>query len=100
MACDDLIVEIANQTDIDFYKTCPSIDGTLFFIDHDFKGPFDLPGVQSVPKISSGYLGPKISKDDRVDDGVTSVSMPDLRKTTAGGVLFGYLDHLTDVSLP
>jgi hypothetical protein len=89
-----------NQTDIDFYKTCPTINGALFFIDHQFKGPFELSGVESLPEVSSGYLGPKFSGYDRVDDGVTTVSMPDLKNVTGGGLLFGYLDNLTSISFP
>ncbi|KAI1848484.1 hypothetical protein JX266_005790 [Neoarthrinium moseri] len=99
-ACDDSWIEIVDQTDIDFYKTCPNIDGTLFFIDHLFKGPFELPGVKSLPEVSSGYLGPKLKGSDRVDDGVTSVSMPDLTNITSGGILFGYVNNLTSVSFP
>lgn len=99
-ACDDSIVKIVNQTDINFYKTCPSIDSVLFFIDHEFKGPFELPGVESLPSLSSGYLGPKIQGSTQVDDGVTTVSMPDLQKITGGGMLFGYLNNLTSTSFP
>ncbi len=98
-SCNDFEIKIENQTDIDFYKTCTSINGELFFIDHTFKGPFDLPGVESLPELSSGYLGPKIPGDNSIDDGVTTVSMPDLRNIS-GGVLFGYIDNLTSVSLP
>lgn len=104
-ACDDTIIHIVNQTDIDFYKTCPTIDGLLFFIDHEFDGPFELPGVESLPEVSSGYLGPDLSDlpgstSDREDDGVTTVSMPDLKNVTSGGILFGYLNNLTEVSFP
>ncbi|KAI3394503.1 hypothetical protein diail_2637 [Diaporthe ilicicola] len=99
-ACDDSIVNIVNQTDINFYKTCPAIDSILFFIDHEFKGPFELPGVESLPSLSSGYLGPDITGSTRVDDGVTTVSMPDLQKITGGGILFGYLNNLTSISFP
>lgn len=99
-ACDNSIVEIANQTELDGYKKCTEFTGQMFFIDHEFQGPFDFPGVESVPELSSGYLGPKLKGSDRVDDGVTRVSMPDLTKTTAGAVLFGYLNNLTEVDLP
>lgn len=94
---------IVNQTDIDFYKNCSAIDSTLFFVDHEFKGPFELPGVESLPEFSSGYLGPKLKGSDQVDDGVTTVSMPDLRNITGGGLggmLFGYLLYLTSISFP
>lgn len=99
-ACDDVEVTISNSTDIDFYKTCPVIDSVLFFIDHSFTGPFDLPGVESIPKLSSGYYGPKLEGSDSVDDGVTTVSMPDLLNLTSGGMLFGYINNLTSVSFP
>ncbi|KAH8886501.1 hypothetical protein GQ53DRAFT_345097 [Thozetella sp. PMI_491] len=99
-ACDDLIVSIVNQTDLDFYKTCKAVDGGLFFIDHEFKGAFELPGVETISEVSSGYLLPKLKGSDRVDDGVTSVSMPDLKNITTGGLLFGYIDNLTSISFP
>lgn len=98
--CDDSIVSIANQTDIDFYKTCTAIDSVSFFIDHEFKGPFELPGVESLPSLSSGYLGPELQGSTRVDDGVTTVSMPDLQKIDGGDILFGYLNDLTSISFP
>ncbi|KAG8158563.1 hypothetical protein KVR01_011685 [Diaporthe batatas] len=63
-ACDNPRVSIVNQTDIDFYKTCPVIDSSFFFIDHEFKGPFELPGVVSLPSFSSGYYGPKLKGSD------------------------------------
>ncbi len=78
---------------------CPTIHSSRFEIEADFKGPFDLPGVQSVPGILSGYLGPKRGEEDRPDFRVSSVSMPDLRNMTSG-ILLGYLDYLTNVSLP
>lgn len=65
-ACDNSFVTIVNQTDIDFYKTCPAINGSFFFIDHEFKGPFELPGVGSLPSLSSGYYGPKLEGSDSV----------------------------------
>lgn len=94
------MVSIVNQTDIDFYKTCPAIDSTFFFIDHEFKGAFELPGVESLPSFSSGYLGPELQGSTRVDDGVTTVSMPDLQNITGGGILFGYLNDLSSISFP
>ncbi|ETS86633.1 hypothetical protein PFICI_00461 [Pestalotiopsis fici W106-1] len=100
LECDDGIVSISNSSDIDFYKTCPIIDSTLFYIAHEFTGPFDLPGVESLPKISSGYLGPKLEGSDWVEDGVTTVYMPDLVNLTYAGMLFGYIENLTSVSFP
>lgn len=95
------MVEIDSQADLDVYQTCPVITSTLFFIDHAFDGVFTLPNVQSIPKLSAGYLGPSLGgATSRTDDGVSSVSMPDLKNTSSGGMLFGYLGHLTDVSLP
>lgn len=67
---------------------------------HEFKGPFEMSDVQSIPKFSSGYFGPKFKDSTRVDDGVTSISMPDLKNTSAGGMLFGYIDNLTSISFP
>lgn len=99
-ACDNTIVTIVNQTDIDFYKTCPVVDSSFFFIDHEFKGPFELPGVTSLPSLSSGYYGPKLEGSDWVDDGITSASMPDLKTITANSVLFGYINNLTSISFP
>ncbi len=99
-SCDDTIVSIINQTDISFYKTCPTLSGIFLFIDHQFKGPFELPGVESAPELSSGYLGPKLKGSDRVDDGVTTVSMPNLKNITSRGMLFGYVDNLTSISFP
>lgn len=100
LACDDLIINIANQTSIDFYKTCPNLGDFQFFISHDFKGPFELPGVQAVPQVSSGYYGPKFKGVERVDDGVTTVSMPDLKNVTRTSVFFGYVNNLTSISFP
>jgi hypothetical protein len=95
------LIDIVNQTDIDFYASCSDFsEDILFFIDHNFTGPFELPKIKSVPEISSGYLGPDLSGSDRVDDGVTSVSMPDLVNVTSGGVLFGYIKNLTSISFP
>ncbi|KAG4429768.1 hypothetical protein IFR05_014746 [Cadophora sp. M221] len=96
MACDDYFVNIDNTTDLSFYSSCPILD---FMVgpSHNFSGAFDLPGVQSIGKFSSGYFGPKFTGSTRVEDGVTTVSMPDLVNTTAGGVLFGYLNNLTSV---
>ncbi|KAF3005253.1 hypothetical protein E8E14_005259 [Neopestalotiopsis sp. 37M] len=99
--CDDsYMISIENSTDIDFYKTCPNLNSTMFFIDHTFTGPFEMAGVESLYQMSSGYYGPKLKGSDRVDDGVTSVSMPDLVDITTGGMLFGYVDNLTSISFP
>ncbi|KAH7355391.1 hypothetical protein BKA65DRAFT_549450 [Rhexocercosporidium sp. MPI-PUGE-AT-0058] len=99
MACDDILVNIDNTTGLGFYSNCPVLD---FMVgpSHTFSGPFNLPGVISIGKFSSGYFGPKFSGSTRVEDGVTTVSMPDLLNTTAGGVLFGYVDNLTSVDFP
>ncbi|KAH8594096.1 hypothetical protein B0O99DRAFT_688124 [Bisporella sp. PMI_857] len=101
LSCDELIVKIVNQTDVDFYSTCPKLN-FMFFIDHNFTGPFEMPGTKSLGRFSSGYLLPKLKGSDRVDDGVTSVSMPDLENTTdtTSGMLFGYLNKLTSISFP
>jgi hypothetical protein len=72
----------------------------MFFIDHSFSGPFELPGVKTMGKFSSGYYGPKLPGETIVEDGVTSISMPDLENTTYGGMLFGYINNLTDISFP
>jgi hypothetical protein len=100
-SCSNILIEIANQTDIDFYASCTDFsEDILFFIDHNFTGPFELPKIKTVPEISSGYLGPELRGSDREDDGVTSVSMPDLLNVTSGGVLFGYIKNLTNISFP
>ncbi|KAM7197498.1 hypothetical protein V8F20_006643 [Naviculisporaceae sp. PSN 640] len=98
--CDDQWISIVDKEDIDFYKTCKVIDGLGFFIGHDFTGPFEMPGVESIPRFSSGYLLPKLRGSDRVDDGVTSVSMPDVKNITQQGFLIGYVDYVTSVSFP
>ncbi|KAK3312435.1 hypothetical protein B0H66DRAFT_633155 [Apodospora peruviana] len=102
LSCDDPWISIANQTEIDFYKNCPDLSDAAigFFVGHEFKGPFELPGVKSIPKLSSGYLLPKLSVSDRVDDGVTSISMPDLTNITLGGIWIGYVDNVTSLSFP
>ncbi|KAJ3496810.1 hypothetical protein NLG97_g2384 [Lecanicillium saksenae] len=99
-SCDDLIVTIHNQTDIDFYETCTTLSDYIVSPDHSWEGPFVLPKVQSVPQLAVGYLLPKIKGDDRVDDLVTSVSMPDLKNITGKGLLFGYLDQFENFSMP
>jgi hypothetical protein len=99
MSCDDYFVKIDNTTQLSFYSTCPSLDA-MVGPSHAFSGAFELPGVESIGKFSSGYLGPKLRGSERVDDRVTTVSMPDLLNTTSGGVLFGYLDNLTSVDFP
>lgn len=72
----------------------------LFFIEHSFSGPFELPGVESLGSFSSGYNGPEVTGDNRTADGVTSISMPDLETTTLKGMLMGYLGDLTSISFP
>jgi hypothetical protein len=99
LSCNDIIQTIYNQTDINFYSTCPVLRD-LFFIDHTFAGPFELPGVQTLGKFSAGYYAPKLSGQTIVEDRVTSISMPDLETTADGGMLFGYINNLTDISFP
>lgn len=91
--------EVSNQTDLDFLKTCTALTGYMLSIDHEYDGPFELPHVESVPQFVAGYLGPKL-RADRVEGMLTSISMPDLRNTTQGDLLFGYLKNLTELSLP
>ncbi|KAL2070197.1 hypothetical protein VTL71DRAFT_13223 [Oculimacula yallundae] len=99
MECDDYFVTIDNSTGISFYSTCPKLE---FMVgpSHKFSGPFNLSGVQSIGKFSSGYLLPKLPQSQRVDDAVTTVSMPDLLNTTSGGLFFGYLNNLTNIDFP
>lgn len=59
-----------------------------------------MPGVQSISEVIAGYYGPKLPGSTSVDDGVTTVSMPDLKTITGGGMLFGYINNLTSVSFP
>ncbi|KAK0119408.1 hypothetical protein ONS95_010860 [Cadophora gregata] len=99
LSCDDLLVTIDNSTQLSFYSSCPSLE-YMVGPSHAFSGPFNLPGVENIGKFSAGYLGPKFTGSQRVDDRVTTVSMPDLVNTTSGGVLFGYLDNLTSVDFP
>lgn len=102
MACDDYWVSMNNQTQLDFYSTCP-VFGDVVFVGHEFSGPFKLPGIVSVGRISAGYFGPKVRGSTREDDPVTSISFPDLKNTTLtsyGGIMAAYLDYLTDVSFP
>jgi hypothetical protein len=99
--CDDIIADFYNQTDIDFYSTCPVITQGEDIIEDSFSGPFELPGVQSMGSVVGGYFGPKITGDNRTDPLVTSVSLPDLTNTTFyWGVSLGYIDALTDFSFP
>ncbi|KAM7203345.1 hypothetical protein V8F33_002336 [Rhypophila sp. PSN 637] len=100
-ACDNFWITIEpGRADIDFYKKCKVLDGGGFFVGHNFTGPFELPGVESLSRFSSGYLGPKLRGSERVDDGVTSVSMPDVKNITQGGFLIGYVDSVTKISFP
>ncbi|KAM7211762.1 hypothetical protein V8F06_012864 [Rhypophila decipiens] len=100
-ACDNFWITIEpGRADIDFYKNCKVINGSGFFIAKNFTGPFELPGVESIPRLSAGYLLPKLAGSDRVDDGVTSISMPDVKNITQGGFLIGYVDSVTKISFP
>ncbi|PGG98760.1 hypothetical protein GX51_06619 [Blastomyces parvus] len=100
-ACDDTLISIATQEQVEFYSTCPRIDGAVSFsVNHKFKGPFEVPNVKYISgKFNSGYFGPKIKGSDRIDDGVTSISMPDLEEL-GGWLLFGYLNELKSASFP
>ncbi|QSS65351.1 GPI-anchored cell wall organization protein Ecm33 [Histoplasma capsulatum] len=100
-ACDDFMINIATQEDIDFYSTCPTIEEAISFgINHTFKGPFQVPNVKYIAgNFGAGYLGPKLKFSDRVDDAVTSISMPDLEEV-GDWVLMAYLNELTNVSFP
>jgi len=99
LSCDDFSIDIGTQAEIDFYKTCSEFP-LLFFINHTFSGPFELPGVKSVGEFEVGYLGPELKGYPRVEDGVTTISMPDLENTTSNGMLFAYLNDLTSLSFP
>lgn len=91
-----------NQTQLDFYSACPVFESVVF-VGHKFSGPFELPGIVSVGRISAGYLLPKLTGSKREDDPVTSISFPDLKNTTEtwmGGIMAAYLEYLTDVSFP
>ncbi|KFY17006.1 hypothetical protein V492_00950 [Pseudogymnoascus sp. VKM F-4246] len=101
-ACDDIWLSVNNQTQLDFYSTCP-VFSDVIFIGDDFTGPFKLPGIESVGRISAGYFGPKIRGSTRKDDPVTTIEFPDLKNTTMtymGGIMAAYLTHLTNVSFP
>lgn len=76
------------------------MDDDQFLIAHEFKGPFEMPGVKFLPELIAGYLGPKLTGSDREDDGMTSASLPDVEEIGGRGVLFGYMDHLTNISFP
>ncbi|KFX93086.1 hypothetical protein V490_05019 [Pseudogymnoascus sp. VKM F-3557] len=102
LACDDYIATVENQAQLDVYSTCPVYQTTIF-VGHNFSGPFKLPGIETLGRISAGYLLPKIPSKGRTDDAVTSISFPDLKNNTEsyfGGIGIMYLDHLTDVSFP
>lgn len=97
LSCDDYFISVVTKADVEFYSKCPKLEAR-FGISHNYTGPFELPNIESLGKFTSGYLGPKLSFSDRVDDAVTSVSMPDLEK--CGSMLFGWLNNLTSISLP
>lgn len=98
-SCSELIVSVQNQTEADFFSQCPSLPFRVGFT-HTYNGSFSMPGVKSIGQFSSGYLGPKLKGSTWIDDGVTSISMPDLLNATDGGLLFGYLPNLTSVDFP
>lgn len=94
-------MDIKNQTGIDFYKKCTSITSHLLYVDLKFKGPFVLPGVESARKVVAGLYLPKIGPDKKEDeDFTTSITMPDLKNITTGGLSIAYLDNLTSISFP
>lgn len=104
-SCKDLAPQMTNQSDIEFYSSCPdSTFDYMLTINNSWSGPFEMSGVKTVGWFAIGYLGPKLNVpghvDDRVDDQVTSISMPDLSSTTGKGVLLGYCPELAEVSLP
>ncbi|PGH16657.1 hypothetical protein AJ79_01529 [Helicocarpus griseus UAMH5409] len=91
--------DVVTKDDMEFYSTCTKIDG-MFGPDHNLTGPFEVPNVKTITsRFNAGYLMPKLKGSDRVDDGVTSISMPDLEEV-GGWVLMAYLDNLTSVSFP
>lgn len=93
-------MSIKNQTQLDLYSFCTVFDSPIF-VGHTFKGAFELPGIVSIGRVSSGYLLPKLT--EREDDPVTSISFPDLKNTTVtyfGGVMAMYLNYLSNVSFP
>ncbi|KLJ05984.1 hypothetical protein EMPG_10597 [Blastomyces silverae] len=100
-ACNDSLITIATKEQVDFYSTCPRIDGAVSFsICNNFTGPFEVPNITYISgKFNAGYFGPKYSFSNRIDDGVTSISMPDLEEL-GGWLLLGYLKELTSVSFP
>lgn len=91
---------IKNQQDINDYKNCTNPPSLSFGIDHSFKGPFNMTNVTTLPEFMNGYYLPKLQGLDRVDDETTTVSMPDLETVGGRGVLFGYMNNLTSISLP
>ena len=98
-SCDEVMVDVQNQTEADFFSTCTSLPFSVGFT-HTYNGSFSLSGVQSIGKFIAGYLGPTIKGRPRVEDAVTSIEMKDLRNTTEAGLLFGYLTNLTSVQFP
>lgn len=89
-----------NQTSIDFYKKCTNITTSLFYVDMTFKGPFVLPGVESVSKFVAGLYLPKLGDSNDDPDYTTSISMPDLKNVSAAGISIAYTDNLTSISFP
>ncbi|KAJ3496803.1 hypothetical protein NLG97_g2383 [Lecanicillium saksenae] len=98
--CDESTINIVSQPELAGYESCRVLSGYNLYIDACFKGPFDLPNVQAIPLLYAGAFGPPLRGQTAEDDGVTSVSMLDLQKTTNRGISFGYLPHLENVSLP
>lgn len=99
MSCVDMFINIANSTSLSFYSNCSSLE---FVVgpSHEFSGAFSLPGVLSIGKFVAGYLFPHYKGDTRVDDAVTTISMPDLVNTKYGGIFLGYLENLTSINFP
>ncbi|OJD22012.1 hypothetical protein ACJ73_06645 [Blastomyces percursus] len=100
-SCDDSLISIATKEQVDFYSTCPRIERAVSFsVSHNFKGPFEVPNVTYISgRFNSGYFGPKYSFSNRIDDGVTSISMPDLEEL-GGWLLLGYLPELKSAEFP
>jgi hypothetical protein len=96
--CNDLVQLVLDQSDIDFYSSCPSLHGQ-FLIDPTFAGAFNLPGVKSLGSFEVGYYDPALRGDNHTLDGVTSVSMPDL-ETASGFMAVAYLGTVSDISFP
>ncbi|PGH28808.1 hypothetical protein GX50_08452 [[Emmonsia] crescens] len=98
LSCDDFIISLETKADIDFYSTCPQLVGFVS-ISHEFTGPLEMPNVKSIGRFNAGYLGPKLKFSTRVEDEVTSISMPALEEAT-DWVLMAYLNNLTSISFP